>query len=83
MKLLWKIVKWILIIISLLILVLYFTGNEYIIRGVRLTYLKGEKTANIDDYKDIGEYLLKKNPDIKIGKNKKIKFWDLITIKKT
>ena len=36
-----------------------------------------------EEYKDIGEYLLKKNSNIKIGKNKKIKFWDLITIKKT
>ena len=52
MKTAWKIIKWFLIIIALLLLALYFTGNEYIIRGVRLTYLKGEKTANIDDYKD-------------------------------
>ncbi|WP_322971299.1 serine hydrolase [Faecalibacter sp. LW9] len=52
MKRLWKIIKWFLIIIALLLLALYFTGNDYIIRGVQLTYLKGEKTANIDDYKD-------------------------------
>ena len=52
MKTLWKIVKWFLIIIALILLALYFTGNDYIIRGVQLTYLKGEKTANIDDYKD-------------------------------
>lgn len=31
---------------------LYLTGNDYIIRGAQLTYLKGHKTANIDDYKD-------------------------------
>lgn len=36
----------------LVIGLLYITGNQYIIRGVQLTYLKGEKTANIDDYKD-------------------------------
>jgi len=52
MKKLWKIIKWFLIIIALSILALYFTGNDYIIRGVKLTYLKGQKTANIDDYKD-------------------------------
>ena len=52
MKTIWKIIKWILIIIALLLLALYFTGNAYIIRGVQLTYLKGEKTANINDYKD-------------------------------
>ena len=52
MKILWKIIKWIIIIICVLILILYATGNDYIFRGVKLTYLKGEKTANIDDYKD-------------------------------
>lgn len=52
MKRLWKIIKWFLIIVALLLLALYFTGNDYIIRGIQLTYLKGEKTANIDDYKD-------------------------------
>ena len=52
MKILWKIIKWIIIIICVLILILYATGNDYIFRGVKLTYLKGEKTANIDDYKN-------------------------------
>ena len=52
MKILWKIIKWFIIIICVLILILYATGNDYIFRGVKLTYLKGEKTANIDDYKD-------------------------------
>lgn len=52
MKIVWKIIKWIVIIICILILILYATGNDYIFRGVKLTYLKGEKTANIDDYKD-------------------------------
>lgn len=52
MKKLWKIIKWILIIIALLLITLYVTGNSYIIRGLQLTYLKGEKTASIDDYKD-------------------------------
>jgi len=65
MKKLWKIVKWVLIIIALIILGLYFTGNDYIIRGIRLTYLKGEKTANIDDYKDFdNNVILAGNPQI-------------------
>lgn len=52
MKILRKIIKYILIIFCLLVLVLFATGNDYIIRGIKLTYLKGHKTANIDDYKD-------------------------------
>lgn len=52
MKILWKIIKWFIIIICVLILTLYATGNDYIFRGVKLTYMKGEKTANINDYKD-------------------------------
>ena len=52
MKILWKIIKWFIIIICVLILTLYATGNDYIFRGIKLTYLKGEKTANINDYKD-------------------------------
>lgn len=47
--------KWILLpILGLLIVIslgLVVTGNAYIFRGLQLTYLKGENTANIDDYK--------------------------------
>ncbi len=52
MKILWKIITWFIIIICVLILILYATGNDYIFRGVKLTYMKGESTANINDYKD-------------------------------
>ncbi|OXL19692.1 serine hydrolase [Psychrobacter sp. DAB_AL32B] len=48
--------KWIVLpILALLIIIslgLVVTGNAYIFRGLQLTYLKGENTANIDDYKD-------------------------------
>ncbi len=65
MRKLWKIIKWILIIIALLLIILYVTGNSYIIRGLQLTYLKGEKTANIDDYKDFdNNVILAGNPQI-------------------
>ncbi len=43
------------LIISILLIVsfiLYMTGNAYIFKAARLTYLKGNVTANIDDYKD-------------------------------
>ncbi|MGP4712620.1 serine hydrolase domain-containing protein [Psychrobacter sp. DM8] len=48
--------KWIVLpILALLIIIslgLVVTGNGYIFRGLQLTYLKGEATANIDDYID-------------------------------
>lgn len=45
-------------LILLIIGLLYLTDNEYIIRGVKLTYLKGHKTANIDDYKDFDNNII-------------------------
>ncbi len=48
--------KWIVLpVLALLIIIslgLIVTGNGYIFRGFQLTYLKGEATANIDDYVD-------------------------------
>ena len=40
------------ILVIVLALIAQFTGNEYLIKGVRLTYLKGTNTANIYDGKD-------------------------------
>ena len=63
MRKIWKIVKWFFIIIALILLALWVTGNDYIIRGIQLTYLKGEKTANIDDYVDFdNNVILAGNP---------------------
>ncbi|MBB3106659.1 CubicO group peptidase (beta-lactamase class C family) [Psychrobacter luti] len=51
-----RLCKWIVLpIVALLTLIslgLVVTGNAYIFRGLQLTYLKGEATANIDDYVD-------------------------------
>jgi len=59
----WKIIKWFFIVIALILLALWVTGNDYIIRGIQLTYLKGEKTANIDDYVDFdNNVILAGNP---------------------
>lgn len=55
------IVKVVATLILLLIAVLYLTGNQYIIRGAKLTYLKGHKTANIDDYKDFDNNIILSN----------------------
>lgn len=51
-KLLFRSLKVLLIILLILIGILYLTGNQYIIKGFQLTYLKGHKTANIDDHID-------------------------------
>ncbi len=51
------------VFILIIIGLLYLTGNQYIIRGVQLTYLKGHNTANIDDYKDFdNNIILSKTP---------------------
>lgn len=53
LKILFKgIVLPILVLLILISLGLVITGNAYIFRGIQLTYLKGENTANIDDYID-------------------------------
>lgn len=48
--------KWLVLpIVALLIIIslgLIVTGNAYIFQALQLTYLKGESTANIDDYVD-------------------------------
>ena len=59
--------KWIVLpIIGLLVIIslgLVVTGNGYIFRGFQLTYLKGEATANIDDYVDFDNRTIRtKNP---------------------
>ena len=42
----------ILILLLIGVVLLFATDNQYVFRGVKLTYLKGEVTANIDDYVD-------------------------------
>ena len=58
MKIIWKLIKICIAVCCIFILLLFATGNDYIIRGARLTYLKGHKTANIDDYKDFDNNLV-------------------------
>ncbi|MDO5770166.1 MAG: serine hydrolase [Psychrobacter sp.] len=59
-KTIWKwILRPLLVLLVVVSLVLVITGNSYVFRGVLLTYLKGEKTANIDDYKDFDNRLIK------------------------
>lgn len=51
-KIVLGILKGIIIFFAIIIGLLYLTGNQYVIRGAQLTYMKGHDTANIDDYVD-------------------------------
>lgn len=50
MKILKTIALLFITIIALVVVGLWATGNEFILSGVSKTYLKGHKTANIDDH---------------------------------
>ena len=49
MKFLKKLIKSLIVIFSLLILTLYITDTDYLIKAVRTVYLKGHSTAYIED----------------------------------
>ncbi|MEW4922447.1 serine hydrolase [Algibacter sp. 2305UL17-15] len=51
MKFLKKLLKWLVILIGILIIALYATDTDYLIKAVRTIYLKGHTTAYLDDYK--------------------------------
>jgi len=57
-KIILRIIQGILGILFISVVLLYVTGNDYIIRGIKLTYLKGEKTANIDDYAEFDNNII-------------------------
>jgi len=65
--------KWIVLpILALLIIIslgLVVTGNAYVFRGLQLTYLKGEATANINDYVDFDNRTIRAKDIIAWGKN--------------
>ncbi len=51
MKFLKKLLKSLIIFIVLLVLLLYITDTDYLLKAVRTIYLKGHTTAYLDDYK--------------------------------
>ncbi|PQV45276.1 CubicO group peptidase (beta-lactamase class C family) [Jejuia pallidilutea] len=61
MKLIKKLFKWLVILIGLLIIVLYITDTDYLIKAVRTIYLKGHTTAYLEDYKHFD------NQNIEVG----------------
>lgn len=72
MKFIFKLLKKLLIafalIIGIAVILLYATDNQYIFRGVKLTYLKGNTTANIDDRLDF---------DTRLIANGQVQEWEL------
>lgn len=51
MKFLKKLLKWIAILLALIVITLYITDTDYLIKAVRTIYLKGHTTAYLEDYK--------------------------------
>ncbi|MFD1615912.1 serine hydrolase domain-containing protein [Gelatiniphilus marinus] len=51
MKFLKKFLKWIIILFGLLVVVLYATDTDYLLKAVRTIYLTGHSTAYLEDYK--------------------------------
>ncbi len=45
-----KILKWVVIVFSLLIVLIYAFNIEYVLKGIRVTYLTGNNTAFLSDY---------------------------------
>ncbi len=51
MKFLKKFFKWVVVLFGLLVLVLYATDTDYLLKAVRTIYLQGYTTAYLEDYK--------------------------------
>lgn len=52
MKYIKKLLKFLILFFGLLIIVLYITDTDYLIKAVRTIYLKGHTTAFLEDYKE-------------------------------
>lgn len=46
-----KLLKWLVIVIGLLIILVYITDTDYLLKAVRTIYLTGHTTAYLEDYK--------------------------------
>ena len=51
MKFIKNLLKWVVILSGLLVIVLYITDTDYLIKAVRTIYLQGYSTAYLEDYK--------------------------------
>ena len=59
MRFLKKFFKWVIIVFGLLIIVLYITDTDYLIKAVRTIYLQGYTTAYLEDYKKFDNRVIK------------------------
>ncbi|WP_142784418.1 serine hydrolase domain-containing protein [Changchengzhania lutea] len=59
MNFLKNLIKGIAIIFGLLIIILYITDTDYLIKAVRTIYLKGHTTAFLQDYKEFDNQIIK------------------------
>ena len=59
MKKILRFLKYFLGILILLIALLYIFDYDYILKGIKVTYLKGHKTAYIDDYPEFDNRVVK------------------------
>lgn len=59
MKFLKKCFKWLAIFIGVLLIVLYVTDTNYLIKAVRTIYLEGYTTAYLEDYKKFDNQVIK------------------------
>jgi CubicO group peptidase (beta-lactamase class C family) len=51
MKVLKKVLKWLVVLLLLTVATLYITDTDYLLKAVRTIYLKGHSTAYLEDYK--------------------------------
>jgi CubicO group peptidase (beta-lactamase class C family) len=61
-KILVKILIGLVLFVGLLAGIAYTTGNQYLVKGVSLTYMKGQNTANIYDGKSFDTRLITASP---------------------
>ncbi|MFI0429786.1 serine hydrolase domain-containing protein [Mariniflexile sp. HMF6888] len=58
MKFLKKLFKWVAILLGVLIIALYITDTDYLLKAVRTIYLTGHSTAYLEDYKKFDNKLV-------------------------
>ena len=78
MRFLKKLLKWAVILFGLLIIILYLTDTDYLIKAVRTIYLQGYTTAYLEDYKKFDNKVIENGSSLPWPNHK-----DYNTIKET
>ena len=50
MKILFKVLKWLVVLVVAVVALMYLFGYGYLVRAIRVTYFTGHKTAFLEDY---------------------------------